>query len=115
MGSGVRRVVLLSLGWVDDLPRSVSVHRAPSDQRLREPTPGVLLQCDGGWVLLDTGFNTALVRDPALRRRFYADAEYLPLLPGDGEPVEDALEQAGIALEEVVLVALSHLHLDHAG
>ena len=26
--------------------------------------PGVLLQVDGGWLLLDTGFNTALIRDP---------------------------------------------------
>ena len=31
---------------------------------MREPVPGVLLQTDGGWVLLDTGFNTALIRDP---------------------------------------------------
>ena len=114
MGSGVRRVVLLTLGF-EDLPLSVSIHGAPPTERLREPTPGVLLQTDGGWVLLDTGFNTALVRDPALRRRFYPDAEYLPVLPGDGEPLADALEQAGIPLDQILLVALSHLHLDHVG
>lgn len=59
----VRRIVLLTLGW-EDLPKSVSVHGAPEDIRMREPVPGVLLQTDGGWVLLDTGFNTALIRDP---------------------------------------------------
>jgi N-acyl homoserine lactone hydrolase len=112
--SGVQRVVLLTLGW-EDLPRSVSVHGAPAEQRLREPTPGVLLQCDGGWVLLDTGFNTALVRDPALRRRFYPDVDYLPVLVGDGEPLVDALGQVGLEIEQVELVAVSHLHLDHAG
>ena len=114
MRSGVRRVVLLTLGW-EDLSRSVSVHGAPPEQRLREPTPGVLLQTDGGWLLLDTGFNTALVRDPALRRRFYPDAEYLPVLPGDGEPLHDALDRAGVPVDRIDLVALSHLHLDHVG
>lgn len=105
---------LLTLGW-EDLPKSVSVFGAPSSERLREPTPGVLLQVDGGWVLLDTGFNTALIRDPALRRRFYPDAEYLPVLPGAGEPVEEALARAGLRLGAISLVAVSHLHLDHAG
>jgi N-acyl homoserine lactone hydrolase len=63
MGSGVRRIILLTLGW-EDLPKAVSVHGTPKDVRLREPVPGVLLECDGGWMLLDTGFNTALIRDP---------------------------------------------------
>jgi N-acyl homoserine lactone hydrolase len=102
-GHGVRRVVLLTLGW-EDLPKSVSVHGAPPNQRLREPVPGVLLECDGGWLLLDTGFNPALIRDPALRRRFHGDPDFRPILPGPGEP-----------LEEIAVVAVSHLHNDHAG
>ncbi len=112
--SGVRRVVLLTLGW-EDLPKSVSVHGAPSEQRLREPVPGVLLQCDGGWLLLDTGFNPALIRDPALKRRFHGDPLFCPVLPGPGEPLEEALAGAGIAMEEIYAVGLSHLHNDHAG
>ena len=112
--SGVRRVVLLTLGW-EDLPKSVSVHGAPPDERLREPVPGVLLQCDGGWLLLDTGFNPALIRDPVLRRRFHGDPAFQPILPGPGEPLEEALGAAGVAMEEITAVALSHLHNDHAG
>ena len=110
----VRRIVLLTLGW-EDLSKSVSVHGAPAELRLREPTPGVLLLVDGGWLLLDTGFNTALIRDAALRRRYYPGTEYLPILPGEGEPVEEALDKAGVPIDEVVAVGLSHLHLDHAG
>ncbi|HTW08670.1 MAG TPA: hypothetical protein VME46_14225 [Acidimicrobiales bacterium] len=45
--SGVRRVILLTLGWAD-LPITVSIHGDTSGERLREPVPGVLLQCDGG-------------------------------------------------------------------
>jgi N-acyl homoserine lactone hydrolase len=112
--SGVRRVVLLTLGW-EDLPRSVSVYGAPPHERLREPVPGVLLQCDGGWLLLDTGFNPALIVDPLLRRRFHNDPGFRPILPGPGEPLEEALARAGILMEEIVEVAVSHLHNDHAG
>ncbi len=112
--SGVRRVVLLTLGW-EDLPKSVSVEGAPPGERLTEPVPGVLLLCDGGWLLLDTGFNPALITDPALRRRFHGDPQFRPILPGPGEPLEEALAGAGVPFEEIVAVGLSHLHHDHAG
>ncbi len=112
--AGVRRVVLLTLGW-EDLPKSVSVHGAPASERLVEPVPGVLLQCEGGWLLLDTGFNPALIRDPALRRRFHGDPNFAPVLPGPGDPLEEALAEADIAMEDIVAVAVSHLHNDHAG
>jgi N-acyl homoserine lactone hydrolase len=114
MGSGVRRIVPLTLGWAD-LPRSVSIHGAPDGDRLREPVPGVLLLCDGGWLLLDTGYNTALITDPALRRRYHGDPVVQPVLPGPGEPVEEALAGVGIGLGDIHAVAVSHLHYDHAG
>lgn len=113
--SGVRRIVLLTLGW-EDLPRSVSVFGDDSGTRLLEPVPGVLLECDGGWLLLDTGFNPALIRDPALNRRFHhANHGIIAILPDTDEPLEDALEDQGIALEDITSVAVSHLHNDHAG
>ena len=115
MGSGVRRVVPLTLGW-EDLPLSVSIHGAPPEAgRLREPVPGVLLLCDGGWLLLDTGFNTALITDPALRQRYHGDPVIQPVLPGPGEPIEEALGEAGVDLRDIRAVAVSHLHNDHAG
>lgn len=110
----MRRVVPLTLGWVD-LPRSVSIDGAPVGERLVEPVPAVLLLCDGGWLLLDTGFNPALIRDPQLRRRFHGDPDFRPILPGPGEPLEEALAGAGIGLDDIAAVAVSHLHYDHAG
>lgn len=112
--NGVRRVVALTLGW-EDLPKSVSIDGAPAGERLIEPVPGVLLLCDGGWLLLDTGFNPALIRDPALKRRFHGDPAFQPILPGPGDPLEEALDAAGIAMDAVTAVALSHLHNDHSG
>jgi glyoxylase-like metal-dependent hydrolase (beta-lactamase superfamily II) len=114
VGIGVRRIVLLTLGW-EDLPRSVSVEGAPPRERLREPVPGVLLECDGGWLLLDTGFNTALITDPALRHRFHGDPAIQPVLPGPGEPLAEALAGVGVDMADIRAVAVSHLHNDHAG
>jgi len=110
----VRRIVLLTRGW-EELPKAYSVHGTPPDVRMREPVPGVLLQTDGGWVLLDTGFNTALIRDPALYRRFFPTVEYVPVLPGPGEPIEESLHGIGIDIDDIHAVAVSHLHVDHAG
>jgi glyoxylase-like metal-dependent hydrolase (beta-lactamase superfamily II) len=114
MGVGVRRVVPLTLGW-EDLPKSVSVEGAPEQERLREPVPGVLLECDGGWLLLDTGFNTALITDLALRRRYHGHPAIQPVLPGPGEPLAGALAGAGLDMGDIHAVAVSHLHYDHAG
>ncbi len=111
--SGVRRVVPLTLGYID-LPEHVLVQDG-SDQELRVPVPGVLLRCDGGWLLLDTGFNTALITDPALRRRFFGDPALRPVIPGPGEPLAEALDRAGIDIAGIQAVAVSHLHWDHAG
>lgn len=112
--TGVRRIILLTLGW-EELPKAISVYGAPAGERLREPVPGVLLECDGGWLLLDTGFNTALIRDPALYRRYFPSVEYLPILPGPGEPIAEALDAVGVDLADIHAVALSHLHHDHSG
>ena len=114
MAPGVRRIVPLTLGW-EQLPKSVSVYGAPEDEILREPVPGLLLLVDGGWLLLDTGFNTALIRDPWLARRYYSRPGYAPVLPGPGEPIEEALEAVGIPFDGITAVGVSHLHLDHAG
>jgi N-acyl homoserine lactone hydrolase len=114
VSAGVRRIVPLTLGW-EHLPRSVSVEGASDQQLLREPVPGVLLLCDGGWLLLDTGFNAALITDPALRARFHGDPLVQPVLPGPGEPLPEALAAAGVDLAGIHAVAVSHLHYDHAG
>lgn len=94
----------------------MSIFGDTSGRRLREPVPGILVETADGWALLDTGFNTALFRDPALHKRFYGrDHGVEAALAGHGEPLEDALAAAGLALSDIAAVAVSHLHYDHAG
>jgi glyoxylase-like metal-dependent hydrolase (beta-lactamase superfamily II) len=112
----VTRVVPLTFGW-EDLPKTISVYGADPNIRLREPVPGVLLELDGGWMLLDTGFNDPLVRDALLYRRFHGRNHDIraELLPGPDDSLERAFEIVGLSPDDVVAVALSHLHNDHAG
>jgi len=116
MGGGVRRLLPLTFGW-EDLPKSISVHGADPSIRLREPVPGVLLELDGGWMLLDTGFNDPLVRDPLLRRRFHGGSHGIQaeLNHATRDSVEVAFEMVGVDPGDVAAVAVSHLHNDHAG
>jgi glyoxylase-like metal-dependent hydrolase (beta-lactamase superfamily II) len=115
--STVRRVLPLTFGW-EDLPITISIHRSHGVDptiRLREPVPGVLCEVDGGWVLLDAGFNAPLVRDPLLYQRFHSKGVDAVLPPTDGDPLEWAFERVGVDPRDVVAVGLSHLHNDHAG
>jgi glyoxylase-like metal-dependent hydrolase (beta-lactamase superfamily II) len=110
-----RRVLPLTFGWAE-LPKWISIHGFDPSVRLREPVPGVLVEVDGGWMLLDTGFNAPLLRDPHLHRRFHGSGLIVSeLVPGEGDPVAIAFARVGVDPADVVGVALSHLHHDHAG
>ncbi|CAN5703533.1 N-acyl homoserine lactonase family protein [soil metagenome] len=111
---GVRRIVPLTFGW-EHIPKSISVHGAPESIRLREPVPGILLEVDGGWFLLDTGFNTPILLDEQLRRRMVHMGIEDELVGTVGDTIERAFEFVGIDPADVVEVAVSHLHYDHAG
>jgi glyoxylase-like metal-dependent hydrolase (beta-lactamase superfamily II) len=114
LSHGVGRVVPLTFGW-QHLPKSVSVLGADPAVRMREPVPGVLLEVDGGWLLLDAGFNAPLLLDPPLLRRYAQPAQHDELPVGDDDPLEVAFATVGIDIADVVAVGLSHLHYDHAG
>jgi glyoxylase-like metal-dependent hydrolase (beta-lactamase superfamily II) len=114
--TSVRRLIPLVVGW-ERLPKAYSVHGDATGLVLVEPVPVVLLETDDGWTLLDTGMNTALIRDRPLFDRLHGrNHEIVPILPsGDGEPLERALAAHGVALSDIARIHLSHLHNDHAG
>jgi len=113
----VRRVLPLTFGW-EHIPRRVSMPRVPESEGrvvLREPVPGLLLEVEDGYVLLDTGVNGALVRDRALYQRFWGRRATKIELAGPGDPLDEAFALVGVEPRDVVAVAISHLHNDHVG
>ncbi|OWY61067.1 hypothetical protein B7486_65790, partial [cyanobacterium TDX16] len=121
--TSVRRVIPLTYGW-EHLPKRISTPLGPDPDRLmRQPVPGLLVDVGDGYLLFDTGFNAAIVNDPALYERFWGPAERslgveriveLAGAPGR-DPLEGAFELVGVDPGEVVAVVVSHFHNDHAG
>jgi glyoxylase-like metal-dependent hydrolase (beta-lactamase superfamily II) len=105
------RLHLLTLGH-EHSPRWISIEGG-GDELLRLPVIGILARAPAGWFLLETGIGAAYARDREENRRIYVDAP--PELPGPGDPVLEALEEHGVPLGELAGVAVSHLHVDHAG
>jgi glyoxylase-like metal-dependent hydrolase (beta-lactamase superfamily II) len=114
--TSVRRLIPLIVGW-ERLPKAYSIHGEDPTLTLVEPVPAVLLDTDDGWTLLDTGLNTALMRDRPLYERLHGrNHEIVPMLPpGEGEPLAQALAPHGVAVADITRIYLSHLHNDHAG
>jgi len=114
MPGTVRRVVPITFGW-EHMPLSISVLGEDPTVVVREPVPGVLCEVDGGWVLLDAGFNTPQLTDPALAPGYVFDYVQDELVGDAGDSVDVAFERVGIDPDDVVALAVSHLHYDHAG
>ena len=92
-------------------PQSISLEGG-TDEILRLPVIGVLVRSPDGWFLLETGLNPDYCRDASLVRGIYPFGD--PELEGD-DPLVEQLALCGVSLDEISGVAVSHLHVDHAG
>jgi len=119
----VRRVIPLTYGW-EHFPKCISTPRGPDpDRMMRQPVPGLLIDVGDGFVLFDTGFNAAVVRDPFLYERYWGPPERAMGLdrivelagPSDADPLLAAFELVEVDPADVVAVVVSHFHNDHSG
>ncbi|WP_306215243.1 N-acyl homoserine lactonase family protein [Actinoplanes sp. RD1] len=81
---------------------------------LLEPVTAAAVVHEDGWVLLDSGFNVGVVRDPEARGRHYNYDGYTALVP-PGDPLADQLAALGLGWDTLRGVAISHIHVDHTG
>ena len=100
----------LLLGW-EFSPESISLEGAPRTI-LRLPIIGVLAHSPAGWVLLETGCDPRPYRGVTEHDVYRAG---VPEVPTDGDPLLEAMATHGVAPEDLVAAAVSHLHVDHAG
>ncbi|WP_166462582.1 N-acyl homoserine lactonase family protein [Amycolatopsis acidicola] len=101
------------LGY-EPIRESVSIEGGDPARFLLEPVTAAAVCYDDAWVLLDSGFDTDAVRDPARRAARYNYDSYTALLP-PGDPLVDQVRAAGLDWRRLSGCALSHLHLDHTG
>jgi glyoxylase-like metal-dependent hydrolase (beta-lactamase superfamily II) len=73
------------------------------EHRLRQALNCLLVETPAGRVLVETGIGERLSDKVRVMRAY------------EGTPVVPALERAGFAPQSVDVVAMSHLHFDHAG
>ena len=114
MAAGVRRIVPLTLGW-EDLPKSVSVEGASDDADLREPVPGRAAAVRRRLAAARHRVQHRADHRPGAAPPVPRRPAFRPVLPGPGEPLEEALDAAGVDMADDHAVAVSHLHNDHAG
>lgn len=76
------------------------------------PCGTVLAHAPEGWFLFDVGLAVEF-RDPEYGKDLFIWGP--PALPGDGDPLLDALAACGVRPDEIRAVVLSHLHNDHTG
>ena len=105
------RLIALTLAW-EYGPESISLEGGRDDRILRLPVNVVLVHSPAGWVLLDTGLDPRPYRGAREHDVYTAG---LPEFASAGDPLLDALDRYGVAREDLVAVAVSHLHLDHSG
>lgn len=90
-----------------ELDKSDLTFRRDAGTRIRVPVPFYLIKTEEGYVLFDTGWSPAIV--PLLEAVGYKpEIEQKNLLP-------DCLEPIGVAPQDIKMVIMSHLHVDHAG
>lgn len=107
-----RRLYAFQYGW-EPVPESVSLRGGSEDIYLFEPVTGAAVVYDEGWVLIDTGLNPEILRDPEQRAAHYRYAA-VGCVPR-GDPLLRQIEAAGLSLRDLALCAVSHLHCDHGG
>jgi N-acyl homoserine lactone hydrolase len=104
----------LVLGY-EPIPEWMSLLGGARDRYLLEPVTAAAVEYpEGRWVLLDTGFNVATVRDPAARAAHYNYESYTAVVP-PGDPLLDQTARLGLDWAALAGGAVSHLHLDHSG
>jgi len=81
---------------------------------LLEPVIAVAVGYTDGWLLLDSGFNTDVIRDPAARAKYFNWDSYTALLP-PGDPLAEQVAALGLDWKDLRGCGISHVHADHTG
>ncbi|MCW4385060.1 N-acyl homoserine lactonase family protein [Salinibacterium sp. SYSU T00001] len=108
-----RRLVPMVLGY-EPISEALSIRGGRPERFLLEPVTAAALVYDEAWILLDTGFDVDVVRDPVRRGERFNYDSYTAVVP-PGDPLRDQVAAAGLDWGRLAACAISHLHGDHSG
>jgi len=110
----VEKLTVLLCGY-EIIPRGVSIRGGGDRFVMSLPICAYLLETREGLVVFDTGFDSSLLRDPALREEHFAQHSWEAPVVRPRHEMLTQLAEIGAAPEGVRHVILSHAHLDHTG
>jgi N-acyl homoserine lactone hydrolase len=100
------------LNGLEILDKSVSTYNIDRGVIVQEPIMAYLLDTSEGWVLIDTGLDLEILRDPARAAQTFTG--HLPVVSPEQELLTQ-LAYIGLAPTAIAMVVITHLHSDHAG
>lgn len=100
------------LNGLEILDKSVSTYKIDAGVIVREPIMAYLLDTDQGWVLIDTGLDLEILRDPVRAAQTFKG--HLPVVAPEQE-ILTQMAHIGVKPEHIAIVVITHLHGDHAG
>ncbi len=106
------RLYCMNGGFVDADKSSFTAGRDVG-KIINVPVPMYLIDHPKGLVLFDTGMNPKIAHDP--EAHWGPTAQAIPPQMKPSEAADKQVQALGYKLEDVKFVALSHMHLDHAG
>ena len=111
----VKRLYVMLCGY-EILPRTVCTRGSGAEFVMSLPISAYLIETTKGFIVFDCGINADVLRDPALRHRYYTSVgtDPAPVVWAQHE-MERYFSAIGVGFDEVNDVILSHLHIDHAG
>jgi glyoxylase-like metal-dependent hydrolase (beta-lactamase superfamily II) len=95
------------------VPRRWTLQDETDESPIRLPLTALLARSDERWFLFDTGLGSEF-RDVEFSQRWYRWGD--PELPGgEADPLISQLRECGVSIDDVDVLVMSHLHVDHTG
>jgi N-acyl homoserine lactone hydrolase len=79
------------------------------------PISAYLVEAASGLILIDTGVNPEIIRDPGLCEQYYTSRGWTPPIVHQEHELLHQLEHIGVRAHDVERVLLTHMHMDHTG
>jgi len=112
--TSVRRLFVLLCGF-EVLPKTVSTRDLGERFIISCPISAYLLDTESGWILLDTGFDPANVRDLATMDQHFFRHDIQPPVVRPEHRLDRQLQDIGLTYADIGHVVITHLHFDHTG